>query len=84
MSLTSPLSSSSLPAMAPSFSWGSLIERVEHLLLRYQEMQRAQQLLQDELARVKQENESLHLRLSASRSRVDTLLERLPENHRPL
>lgn len=55
-----------------------LAERVERLLLRHQEMQRTQQLLDEQLAAVTQERDSLRSRLNAARGRIDALLERLP------
>lgn len=55
-----------------------LAERVERLLLRHQELQRTNALLEQQLAGVTQERDSLRSRLHAARSRVDALLERLP------
>jgi cell division protein ZapB len=56
-----------------------IAERVERLLLRYAEVQRTRQLLQQELDTVIQERDSLRSRLAAARARVEDLLERLPE-----
>ncbi len=55
-----------------------LADRVERLLLRFEELSRTQQLVQAQLASVTQERDSLKSRLNAARSRVDTLLDRLP------
>lgn len=55
-----------------------LAERVERLLLRHQELQRTNALLEQQLANVTQERDSLRSRLSAARGRIDALLERLP------
>ena len=55
-------------------------ERVERLLLRYEELQRTNALLNEQLTVLTLERDSLRARLSAARSRVDALLERLPEN----
>ena len=55
-------------------------ERVERLLLRYDELQRTNVLLAEEVGVLKQERDSLKSRLGAARARVDALLERLPEN----
>ena len=55
-------------------------ERVERLLLRYEELQRTNALLNEQLTVLTHERDSLKARLSAARSRVDALLERLPEN----
>ena len=57
-----------------------ITERVERLLVRYQEQQRTNALLTEELALLTHERDSLRSRLSAARSRVDALLERLPSN----
>lgn len=56
----------------------SLIERVERLLLRHEELQRTNDLLTQQLAQVSAERDSLRSRLSAARSRIDTLIDRLP------
>ncbi len=57
-----------------------ITERVERLLLRYEELQRTNALLTDEIGVLTQERDSLRSRLGAARARVDALLERLPEN----
>jgi uncharacterized protein (TIGR02449 family) len=54
-------------------------ERVERLLVRYQELQRTNTLLTEQLEALTQERDSLKSRLSAARARVDALLERLPD-----
>ncbi len=56
-----------------------LVERVERLLLRYEEMQRTQALLQAQVQSLTQERDSLKSRLNAARHRIDALLERLPQ-----
>jgi cell division protein ZapB len=55
-----------------------LAERIERLLLRHDELQRTNTLLQQELAGVSAERDNLRSRLTAARARVDALLERLP------
>ena len=55
-----------------------IAERVERLLLRHEELKRTNALLQQQLATVTGERDSLRSRLSAARSRIDALLERLP------
>ncbi len=55
-----------------------LADRVERLLLRFDELSRTQQLVEAQLASVTQERDSLKSRLNAARSRVDALLDRLP------
>ena len=57
-----------------------ITERVERLLLRYDELQRTNALLAEEVSVLTQERDSLKSRLGAARARVDALLERLPEN----
>ena len=57
-----------------------ITDRVERLLLRYEELQRTNALLAQEVGVLTQERDSLKSRLGAARARVDALLERLPEN----
>ena len=57
-----------------------ITERVERLLLRYNELQRTNALLSEEVGALTLERDSLKSRLGAARARVDALLERLPEN----
>lgn len=56
-----------------------IADRVERLLLRYEELQRTNALLTTQVETLAQERDSLKSRLSAARARVDALLERLPE-----
>jgi cell division protein ZapB len=56
-----------------------IAERVERLLVRYEELQRTNALLAAQVDTLTAERDSLKSRLSAARSRVDALLERLPE-----
>jgi len=56
-----------------------IAERVERLLVRYQELQRTNVLLSAQVDAITLERDSLKSRLSAARARVDALLERLPE-----
>jgi uncharacterized protein (TIGR02449 family) len=56
-----------------------IAERVERLLVRYQELQRTNALLCAQVESLSQERDSLKSRLSAARARVEALLERLPE-----
>jgi len=55
-----------------------LAERVERLLLRHEEIKRTNALLEQQLAAVTAERDSLRQRLNAARGRIDALLERLP------
>lgn len=54
-------------------------ERVERLLVRYEELTRTNALLYQQIDTLTQERDSLKSRLSAARARVDVLLERLPD-----
>jgi cell division protein ZapB len=56
-----------------------IAERVERLLVRYEELQRTNTLLAEQVDVLTQERDSLKSRLSAARARVDALLERLPD-----
>jgi uncharacterized protein (TIGR02449 family) len=56
-----------------------ITERVERLLVRYDELQRTNALLSAQVQSLVQERDSLKSRLGAARSRVDALLERLPD-----
>ena len=56
-----------------------ITERVERLLVRYDELQRTNALLTAQLETLTIERDSLKSRLGAARSRVDALLERLTE-----
>jgi uncharacterized protein (TIGR02449 family) len=56
-----------------------ITERVERLLVRYEELTRTNALLYKQIDTLTQERDSLKSRLSAARARVDALLERLPE-----
>jgi chromosome segregation ATPase len=64
--------------MATPPSLEQLADRIERLLLRYEEMQRTNALLSEQVRALTQERDSLKSRLSAARARVDALLERLP------
>ena len=65
--------------MADSTPTEQLVERVERLLLRYEELLRTNELLTQQVQALGAERDSLKSRLSAARARVDVLLERLPE-----
>lgn len=56
-----------------------IAERVERLLVRYEELQRTNALLAQQVEALTTERDSLKSRLAAARARVDALLERLPE-----
>ena len=56
-----------------------IAERVERLLVRYDELQRTNALLNAQVEALVHERDSLKSRLGAARARVDALLARLPE-----
>lgn len=66
--------------MADSSHIEQVTERVERLLLRYDELSRTNALLAEQVQAISLERDSLKSRLSAARSRVEALLERLPES----
>jgi len=55
-----------------------LAERVDRLVVRHTELKRTAALIEQQLAAVTAERDSLKSRLAAARSRVDALLTRLP------
>jgi cell division septum initiation protein DivIVA len=55
-----------------------IIERVERLLLRHEELQRTNALLHEQVQALQAERDSLKSRLNAARARIDALLDRLP------
>lgn len=56
-----------------------LADRVDRLIVRHDELRRTNALLVQQLGVVSQERDSLRSRLGAARSRIDALLERLPQ-----
>ena len=69
-------------SMSNSLHIDQIADRVERLLVRYEELQRTTALLGEQLNLLTQERDSLKSRLGAARARVDALLERLPESSR--
>ena len=61
----------------------ALADRVDRLLLRHEELQRTNALLEQQLSAVTHERDNLRSRLNAARSRIDALLERLPTEPAP-
>lgn len=57
-----------------------LLQRVERLLVRHDELQRTNALLAQQLESLTAERDSLRSRLSAARQRIDTLIQRLPSD----
>ncbi|MDR6518360.1 cell division septum initiation protein DivIVA [Variovorax paradoxus] len=64
-----------MPASSPI---DQIAERVERLLVRYEEVQRTNALLQEQVDALTRERDALKSRLVAARTRLDALLERLP------
>lgn len=60
-----------------------IVERVERLLLRHEEVQRTNALLQEQVEALTRERDSLRSRLAAARTRIDALLDRLPVDPKP-
>lgn len=60
-----------------------LAERIERLVLRHEELQRTNDLLEQQLKATTHERDSLKSRLAAARARIDALLERLPADPAP-
>ena len=67
-----------LCAMANNELIDQIAERVEHLLLRHEELQRTNALLAQQVQSLTHERDLLQSRLSTARSRVDALIDRLP------
>ena len=55
-----------------------IAERVERLLVRYEEVQRTNALLQEQVEVLTRERDALKSRLAAARARLDAVLEKLP------
>jgi hypothetical protein len=65
------------PMPAPS-RIEQIAERVERLLVRHEEVQRTNALLQDQVEALTRERDALKSRLAAARTRLDALLDQLP------
>jgi cell division protein ZapB len=70
-------------AMAHSNTIDQIAERVDHLLLRHEELQRTNALLTQQVQSLTTERDQLKSRLAAARARVDALIERLPASTAP-
>lgn len=62
----------------PRLSLDPLIERVERLLVRYEELQRTNALLAEQVESLRRERDLMASKLNAARARINALLERLP------
>lgn len=60
-----------------------LAERIDRLVLRHEELRRSSSLVEQQLAAVSAERDSLRSRLAAARARIDALIERLPPDAAP-
>jgi cell division protein ZapB len=65
--------------MSDPSQFDQIAERVDRLLVRYEELQRTNALLVKQVESLSVERDSLKARLGAARSRVDSLMERLTE-----
>lgn len=65
--------------MTISSPLAQIADRVERLLLRQEALQHSNLSLVEQVTALTQERDSLKLRLNAARSRVDALLDRLPD-----
>jgi uncharacterized protein (TIGR02449 family) len=65
--------------MADHNDIAQIASRVDRLLLRHGELQRTNELLAAQVAALTTERDLLRSRLSAARSRIDALLDRLPD-----
>jgi len=64
-----------MPAQTPI---DQISERVNRLLVRHEELLRANQLLQQQVEALRQERDLLRLQSHAVRQRLDALIEQLP------
>ena len=64
--------------MQPLSPTEQIAERVERLLVRYEELHRTNALLSSQVQALTAERDSFKSRLSAARARIDALLDRLP------
>jgi cell division protein ZapB len=69
-----------MPAASPI---DQIAERVERLLVRHEEVQRTNALLQEQVDALTRERDALKSRLAVARTRIDALLERLPADPTP-
>lgn len=66
------------PSMPAPSRIDQIAERVERLLVRHEEVQRTNALLQDQVDALTRERDTLKSRLAAARTRLDALLDQLP------
>ena len=75
---TSETSPPKMHTMSENTPLDPVLERVERLIVRYEELKRTNDLLTSQVEALTQERDSLKSRLQAARSRIDGLLDRLP------
>ena len=75
---TREISPPKMPDMSDTSPLDPVLERVERLIVRYEELKRTNDLLVSQVDNLTQERDSLKSRLQAARSRIDGLLDRLP------
>ena len=75
---TSATSPPKMQTMSENTPLDPVLERVERLIVRYEELKRTNDLLTSQVEALTQERDSLKSRLQAARSRIDGLLDRLP------
>lgn len=56
----------------------NLLQRVEHLLLRHEELQRTELLLKQQIRDLELDRDLLQTRLDTARMRIDSLISRIP------
>ena len=56
----------------------NIFERVDRLLVRHEELKRTNTLLEEQVAQLIQERDSMKTRLQTAKTRVESLLDRLP------
>lgn len=69
-------------ALTP-LSLDQVADTLERLLLRYEELQKANALLQEQVVQVTHERDALRSRLTIARNRMDALLKRIPAGEQP-
>lgn len=61
-----------------------ICDRVDRLLLRYEELQRTNDLLLKQVDALRRERDQLHARMDTAKARIDALLHRVPEPPKPV
>ena len=68
-----------MPFMSANPLQEQVAQRVERLLLRYEELQSTNTLLIEQIDQLTRERDQFKNRLETARHRIDALLDRLPE-----